>query len=177
MAIKKQNKSKTSTVKSKPVKRNVGRPTRYKKEYNEKAFKLSLLGAIDTDIADLFEVNPDTIYEWKKKHLEFSESIKRGKLIADANVAERLYERAIGYQYQETKVEVDDKGKTIKKTITTKTLAPDTTAQIFWLKNRQKENWRDSSSIDHTNNGKQFEEFSKDDIMKELKGLLLKSED
>jgi len=60
-------------------KNKVGRPTDYKVEYNEQVYKLCLLGATDVELANFFNVNEDTIYEWKKKYTEFSESIKKGK--------------------------------------------------------------------------------------------------
>lgn len=127
--------------------RKVGRPTKYKEEYAELAYKFSLLGAIDTQLAQLLEVSESTLNKWKHDYPEFSESIKRGKEIADVEVVEALRKRAIGYSYEEIKTEESDQGK--KKTVTTKEVVPDTTAQIFWLKNRQPRLWRDKQEIDH----------------------------
>lgn len=134
-----------------------GRPTDYKESYNKQAFKLCLLGATDKELADFFEVAESSINLWKKQHPKFSESIKKGKIQADSNVAEKLYKRANGYQYTEkhetveqVKVNgeaVEGAEKVIKKTIV-KEVVPDVTAQIFWTKNRRKENWRDK--IDHS---------------------------
>ncbi len=67
-----------------------GRPTRYKAEYTEQAFKLCLLGATDANLADFFEVSEKTINTWKDAHPEFLQSLKAGKDEADANVGERL---------------------------------------------------------------------------------------
>ena len=61
-----------------------GRPTKYKEEYNVQAYKLTLLGATDKELADFFEVSYDTIQEWKRIHEAFSYSLKEGKQIADA---------------------------------------------------------------------------------------------
>lgn len=119
--------------------RKVGRPTKYKEEYAELAYKFSLLGAIDTQLAQLLEISESTLNKWKHDHPEFSESIKRGKEIADVEVVEALRKRAIGYSYDEIKTEESDQGK--KKTVTTKEVVPDTTAQIFWLRNRQPDKW------------------------------------
>lgn len=118
-----------------------GRPTLYKSEYDEQAFKLCLLGATDADLADFFDVNEDTINEWKKVHPTFSESLKKGKLVADANVANRLYQRALGYEHEEDEI-FNYRGKPVVVP-TVKHYPPDATSAIFWLKNRQKDKWRD----------------------------------
>lgn len=119
----------------------VGRPTLYKPEYNEQARKFCLMGATDAELADFFEVSLDTIKEWKNVHEEFSASVKKGKSQADANVADRLFQRAMGYEHPEVDIRVVN--QEIIKTPITKIYAPDTTAAIFWLKNRQRAAWRD----------------------------------
>lgn len=118
-----------------------GRPTLYKEEYAEQARKLCLLGSTDKELAEFFEVNEDTVHEWKKVHENFSESIKKGKAQADANVADRLYQRAMGYEHPEVDIRVVN--QEIIQTPITKVYAPDPTAAIFWLKNRQRAKWRD----------------------------------
>lgn len=118
-----------------------GRPTLYKKEYSELARKFCLLGATDIDLAKFFEVNVDTIHEWKKVHKEFSDSIKEGKEEADANVANRLYQRAMGYSHPD--VHISNYQGEITVTPIVKEYAPDPTSAIFWLKNRQKDRWSD----------------------------------
>jgi len=118
-----------------------GRPSLYKSEYDEQARKLCLLGATDPELADFFGVNIDTIYEWKNVHDSFSDAIKRGKIQADSNVADRLYQRAMGYEHAEVDIRVVN--QEIIKTPITKIYAPDPTAAIFWLKNRQRAKWRD----------------------------------
>ena len=125
-----------------------GRPTKFKEEYIELAYNYALLGAIDKDLARMFDVSETTINAWKKEHEEFSEALKKGKYEADAQVARSLFKRAMGYTYKELKEEESEHG--IKNTVTTKEVAPDTTAQIFWLKNRQPAMWRDKQEIDNT---------------------------
>ena len=73
-----------------------GRPTAYKKSFDKQVYKLCLLGATDAEIADFFDVAESTINLWKQKHKGFSESIKKGKEIADMAIAEGLFERAKG---------------------------------------------------------------------------------
>ena len=123
------------------TKRPVGRPSKYKPEYAEQARKLCLLGATDADMADFFEIAESTLNEWKREFLEFSESIKKGKMLADANVADRLYQRAMGYEAPDVDIRVVD-GQIIETPLT-KYYPPDTPAAIFWLKNRQRGKWRD----------------------------------
>jgi len=129
-----------------------GRPTDYREEYNEQAEKLCKLGATDKELADFFEVAESTINEWKLAHSEFSESIKKGKTLADANVADRLYQRAMGFEHdsEEIKVVSDGKGEgsSIERVPVRKIYPPDTVAAIFWLKNRQKDKWRDKQEMD-----------------------------
>lgn len=125
----------------------VGRPTTYREEYAKQAYKLCLLGAIDKDLADFFEVTEQTINNWKKEYPEFFESIKRGKMIADAEIAEKLYHRAKGYSCTDTKFATHE-GKITDSVEYVKHYPPDTTAIIFWLKNRQPDKWRDKQDID-----------------------------
>lgn len=93
-----------------------GRPTDFKPEYCELATNYCLLGATDSELADFLEISESTLNLWKQQHSEFSESIKAGKDKADSQVAKSLYQRA---------------------------LTNDTTAAIFWLKNRRTTRWRD----------------------------------
>jgi hypothetical protein len=117
----------------------IGRPTRYRKDLDELVYKLCLLGAIDTQIADFFDVSERTINTWKKKHSTFLQSIKKGKIQADAEVAKMLFHRACGYEHIETKVFCQN-GEIITHDVI-KHYPPDTAAICFWLKNRA--GWKD----------------------------------
>jgi len=125
-----------------------GRPTKYKNEYAQQAYKLCLLGATDKELADFFEVDEATINRWKQSEPEFCESIKKGKEIADAEVANKLYHRAIGYEHPEDKIFQYEGEPVVVPTV--KHYPPDPTAAIFWLKNRQKDKWRDKQELEHT---------------------------
>lgn len=125
-----------------------GRPSRYKAEYAEQAYKLCLLGATDKDMADFFGVSEQTINAWKASHSEFLESLKRGKMLADATVAQKLYHRAIGYEHNEI-ITASFQGQITDTMEVVKHYAPDPTAAIFWLKNRQPKNWRDKQELEH----------------------------
>jgi hypothetical protein len=126
----------------------VGRPSKYKPEIAEQAYKLCLLGATDKEMADFFGVAESTFNLWKKEHEEFSESLKKGKLLADANVANKLYQRALGYSHPEDKIFNDNGEPMIVPTI--KHYPPDPTAAIFWLKNRKPQEWRDKRETELT---------------------------
>jgi len=127
---------------------DVGRPTKYKPEYSEQTYKLCLLGATDVELADFFNVAESTIHLWKIEHPDFSESIKRGKVQADATVAESLYKRANGYEHPEVDIKMYE-GQIIMTDIT-KHYPPDTAACFIWLKNRRTADWRDKQEIQHS---------------------------
>jgi hypothetical protein len=120
---------------------SAGRPTLYKASMNKQAEKLCKLGATDKELADFFDIAESTLNLWKNEHPKFMESIKKGKVFADANVAESLYRRATGYSHPDVDIRVID--DQIIQTRITKHYPPDTPAGIFWLKNRQKHKWRD----------------------------------
>jgi serine protease inhibitor len=127
-----------------------GRPTKYDAKYPEQAYKLCLLGATDERIADFFGVNVDTIHEWKKVHKEFSDALKEGKEQADAVIAQSLFHRAKGYKHDAIKIFADPKTGSVEKVDYVEHYPPDTTACIFWLKNRQPRQWRDKVETELT---------------------------
>lgn len=120
---------------------DLGRPTKYRPEYDEKARKLSLLGATDEQIADFFEVVPSTLYLWKKEFPSFSESIKVGKLESDMGVVDSLHKSATGYDYIEVQETEGAEGALLKRVTTTKHVSPNTASISLWLRNRQKKLW------------------------------------
>ena len=128
-------------------------------------------GLTDEQISHNIGIHPSTLYEWQKKHPEISEALKKGKEVIDRQVENALLKRALGYEYEEVKqiIEKDEKGKDrkrIEKTV--KKVIPDTTAQIFWLKNRKPHEWRDKRDIEHS--GSINSGLNKlDSILKQLK--------
>jgi len=117
------------------------RPSKYKPEYVAQAAKLCLLGATDIEIADFFEVDVRTLYRWKGEHEEFCQSLKAAKEVADERIERSLYARANGYEHDEVDIRVVN--QEIVQTPIRKYYPPDTTAAIFWLKNRKPAQWRD----------------------------------
>ena len=100
-------------------------------------------GLTDEQIAKNMGIAPSTLYEWKKKSKEFSESLKKGKEVVDFEVENALLKRALGYEYEEETYENGILTKKVEKHV-----APDTTAQIFWLKNRKPNTWKDKIETD-----------------------------
>lgn len=127
---------------------NMARPTKYEEAYAEQARKLCLLGHTDAELAEFFEVSESTINNWKHEHPEFLESIKKGKAVADGDVVDRLYQRAMGYVAPDLDIRVIENN--IVETPFLKHYPPDTTAAIFWLKNRQPKVWRDKQEVEQT---------------------------
>lgn len=129
-------------AKANETKIKTGRPSKYKKEFRVQAEKLCKKGFIDNEIADFFDVDVSTLNRWKVAHPEFHESLKESKKHSDSLVVDSLYNRALGFEVEEVKTEKCNSGE--KVTVTTKKVIGDTTAQIFWLKNRQPELWRNN---------------------------------
>lgn len=157
-------------------KKKRGRRSLYQEEYANQALKLCLLGATDKELAEFFSVSEQTLNKWKKDFPEFLESLKKGKNIADANVASKLYNRAIGYDYEEKHFETKSskkdappelvEAKRIKKHV-----PADTTAAIFWLKNRQPEKWRDRKEVDaNVNLSDELESMTDEQLQKIIDG-------
>ena len=112
-------------------------------------------GLIDEQIAKNMGIALSTLKLWKNGHPAILAALKRGKEVIDIEVENALYKRAIGYTYEEVKEEEMPDGR-IRRTVTTKEVAGDTTAQIFWLKNRKPAEWRDKQNVEIEQN-KPFE--------------------
>lgn len=102
-------------------------------------------GLTDEQICKNLGIVKDTFYKYKEKYTDFSDALKKGKEVADIEVENALFKRAIGYTYKEVTKEVKDidgKKSTFIKEVT-KVVPGDVAAQIFWLKNRKSNNWKD----------------------------------
>jgi hypothetical protein len=134
-------KSKSKSGAKSGAKTETGRPSKYQSDFAKKALKLCRLGATDPELANFFEVTVSTISKWKIDYPDFSEALKEGKDLADAEVANKLFKRATGYSHKAVKM-FNHMGRIIS-TEYAEHYPPDTTACIFWLKNRQSAKWRD----------------------------------
>lgn len=105
-------------------------------------------GLTDEQLAAKIGITATTLYDWKNKYPVISEALKRGKEVVDVEVENALLKRAMGYEYTETRTEKAD--GTVKIIVMQKIMPPDTTAQIFWLKNRRPAVWRDKQQVEHS---------------------------
>lgn len=114
-------------------------------------------GMIEEDIAKKLGVAYSTFRKYRDEQEALSAALKRGKEVADVEVENALFKRAVGYQYDEVTKElmtvITDDGPKKELVVTkrvTKEVQPDVTAQIFWLKNRRPDKWRDKQEIGHS---------------------------
>lgn len=126
----------------------MARPSKFKPEFVQQAEKLCKLGATDIEIADFFGIEVRTLYRWKAENQEFCQALKSGKNEADDRVERSLFARANGYEHEEVDIRVVSGA--IVQTPIRKYYPPDTTAAIFWLKNRRPAEWRDKQDVEHT---------------------------
>jgi len=130
-----------------------GRPTLYREEYCEQARKLCLLGATDEELAGFFNIVVATLNNWKAEHPEFLASIHAGKDIADANMAEKLYHRGMGYSHDAVKIFMPGGASEPVYAPYVEHYPPDTAAASLWLRNRQPAKWRDKTEHEHSGPG------------------------
>ncbi len=117
-------------------------PPSYRPEYAEQGRKLCLLlGATDEELASIFGVSAEMLRDWLGAAPEFAAALQAGRELADAEVADRLFRRALGYSHDAVRIFSDH------KVSYTEHYPPDTAACIFWLKSRQRDKWRDK--IEH----------------------------
>lgn len=126
--------------------------TRYDKDVHPKlAQKVMLLGATLADLAKFLEVAPATVDRWIAAHPEFNAAVKAGGMEADMKVAKSLYRRAIGYKHRAVKIMSvagpAGTGSSIEEVPYTEVYPPSEVACIFWLKNRQKDIWREKVQV------------------------------
>jgi len=163
---------------------NGGVESKYKKEYHpNQVLKFALLGLTDKQMSDLFDIAESTFNKWKIDFPEFSESIKKGKQEADANVASMLYKKAIGYTQKKTipfklKETVNGKGSTEKIELVEieDYYPPEVSAQFIWLKNRQPELWRDKKEVELDDKRELNTSFLSDSALDELEQALKSDE-
>ena len=110
-------------------------------------------GLSDEQVSHNMGIAYSTFKEWVNKFPALSATIKKGKHPVDLEVENMLYKNAMGYDYEETITEIEDLGNGKQKKHVRKIKKhrpPDTTAQIFWLKNRRPDRWRDKQEITGT---------------------------
>ncbi len=121
----------------------MSRPEKWKDEFLAVAKGACELGATDQELADMLKVSVRTIYNWRASKPEFANALIVGKEIADERVERSLYQRAIGYEQEEVKIFMPSGAVGPVYAPFRAKIAADTTAAIFWLKNRRSQEWRD----------------------------------
>lgn len=121
-------------------------------------------GLTNSELAKRMGTSVSTLRRWRNKSAAIDCAVKEGKEIPDARVEDSLFQRAVGMSYTETKTVTKDilidgiEAENLKQVETveyTKYALPDTTAQIFWLRNRNPKRWSNNpegSNIDNTVN-------------------------
>lgn len=131
-------------------------------------------GLTDEQIASNMGIAIRTLYEYKERYPQIMQSLKRGKEVVDIQVENALLKRALGYSYKEVTREKIFNPETGQYELmptkeVTKEVVPDTTAQIFWLKNRRPEQWRDKRDVSvegELNTNNPFAGLSTDELRK-----------
>lgn len=124
-------------------------------------------GLIDEDIAANMGIVRSTLGEWKKNYPPIADALKEGKEVADIRVENALYKKATGYKYTEVTKEANSSGELVVTKTVTKEVQPDIAAQIFWLKNRKPDIWRDKQKVEVE--GLDAEKSKLDELIKQMK--------
>lgn len=119
-------------------------------------------GLTDEQIAQNMGIAVRTLYNWQDKYVQIVQSLKAGKEVVDRQVENALLKRALGFEVKEVtqeRVFVDELGiyEMAVTKVVTKQVTPDTTAGIFWLKNRKPNEWRDRHEVKNEHTGKDGE--------------------
>lgn len=125
-------------------------------------------GLTDEQIANNIGIKRQSLYDWKKKYPDISDALKKGKEVVDRQVENALLKRALGYSYTETTKELVGAKMIVTKEVV-KEVQPDTTAQIFWLKNRRPDIWRDRKDLEakvDVNQQDPFKDMTKEELLK-----------
>ena len=125
-------------------------------------------GLTDEQIAQNMVIGYSTLQTWKMKYQDIRDTLKRGKEVVDLQVENTLLKRALGYEYEEVS-EKYESGTLTEKKVTKKQVVPDTTAQIFWLKNRRPDKWKDKQDVQVSGELKE-EQTKLDDLIRQIRG-------
>lgn len=150
-----------------------GRPPTYDKAFAKVAEALCLFGATDEEIAAYFQVSVRTVHRWKLEHEEFCHALKNGKNLPDERVERSLYQRSLGtyvVEEQAIKVKVGPNEEKVEIVKVEKYVPPDTTAMIFWLKNRRSKEWKDVRQHEVGGPG-DFTNMTDEEIVSEIERL------
>lgn len=127
-----------------------GRPPKYDRKFHPKAAQaLCAKGATIAEIAAAFGVVPSTIWQWKVTHPEFFESCRLGLEAATERVEHSMFERAVGYTHEATKIFMPAGASKPVYAPYLEHVPPDPRAGEFWLTNRAPDRWKNKQNIEH----------------------------
>jgi hypothetical protein len=126
----------------------MGRPSKANDAILKEAIRLASEGKTDAQIAKEVGVTKTTVQNWKKKHPDFFDLLKKSKKSADQKVETSLFQRACGYSHPSEKIFLTKDGTVVRAPFI-EHYPPDPTSMIFWLKNRDRERWRDKQEVEH----------------------------
>ena len=124
-------------------------------------------GLTDEQIASNMSIHRDTLLKWRKRFPNLEEIMRKSKAVVDQQVENALFKRALGYTWEEETRERTSGGEMVLVKTVTRHVPPDVTAQIFWLKNRKPEEWRDKRDIGLSGSTKEQTD-KMDDMLKQL---------
>lgn len=157
--------AKDKTVKDQERKSNAGAKGKYAEWVTEDGLlrlkSWARDGYTDEQIATSIGIHVSTLYEWKNKYSELAEALKSQKDVVDIGVEDALYKKTQGYNakilktFKLKKISYDSEGRRCEEEYLQQAedevhIPADTTAQIFWLKNRQPTKWRDKQDVEHS---------------------------
>jgi len=128
-------------------KAKAGRPSKFTESLAMRILELAKTGMTDAQMAAALGIGVSTLLTWKAGRKDFREALKAAKDVADELVEASLYQRACGYRHPAVKFFLSKQGDILTAEYE-EVHAPDTTACIFWLKNRKPSEWRDKQEVD-----------------------------
>jgi len=147
----------------------VANTPKWDSKYAPIVFQLALLGATSVEVAAAFDITTGTLIYWKKHHTEFNEAWKKGKIEADAKVAESFYKNCIDRWEEEEEAKVV-KG-VLERIKVKRFIRGDKWAQSRWLSLRRRGDWTESQKYEITNNSTNINIALKEYSFDELKML------
>ncbi|MEM6668546.1 MAG: hypothetical protein AAF661_04950 [Pseudomonadota bacterium] len=138
------------TPAKKARKSNAGRPPKYDAKLHPKLAEAYVVaGKNVVQIAAELEISVSTFYDWRENKPEFSEALARAETSKNNIVATSLYRRATGYNYRTSQVKIGEGGVIVERTRRTHHVAPETSAAMAFLTNRDKDNWKQKQVLEH----------------------------
>ncbi len=145
----------------------------YEADFPERAERFAKMGMIDTEICTQLGISKTVYYEYQQKYPEFAEAIKRGKKPINELAEEAFLKNVLGFEYEEKQSEMNvdkDGNATVAKVRTiTRHFRGDTTAQIFFLKNRMPEKYKDRQEVAVDLKANSIEDMSPEEIEAEIR--------